>query len=82
MRNQSANGGQSGRRIQPRREIANKGFHRGMPETVEAEEIHFFHGLFSRPLLDGHAISGDENAGAIFTEMAVHENLVPRLSAQ
>ena len=53
-----------------------------MPETVEAEEIHFFHGLFSRPLLDGHAISGDENAGAIFTEMAVHENLVPRLSAQ
>src|SRR5207253_7718956 len=44
---------------------------------VEDEEIHFFHGLISRPFFEGHAISGNENAGAIVTETAMHENLCP-----
>jgi len=35
--------------------------------------------LFSRPFLCGYAISGDENAGAIFTEAAVYEDFLPRI---
>ena len=46
---------------------------------METEEIHFFYGLFCRPFLRSHAISGDENAGAIFTEAAMHEDFLPRI---
>ena len=35
--------------------------------------------MFSWPSFSGYAISGDENAGAIFTEAAVHENFLPRI---
>src|SRR3981189_1163684 len=73
---------ESRRGIQARGKIANKRFHRGMPEAIETEEIHFFHCLFSSPLLKGHAIDGGENAGAIVTEAAVHENFLPRFAAQ
>src|SRR5438132_12120118 len=70
------------RRVQSRREIANEGFHRGMPESVEAEEIHFFHGLFRGPLFESHAIGSDENASAIVTKAAVNENFLPRFAAK
>lgn len=53
-----------------------------MPESVEAEEIHFFHSLFRGPLVESHAISGDENAGAIIAEAAMDENLLPRFAAK
>src|SRR6266566_6858793 len=78
LRSQGAKRSKSGSSSQPPREIADKRFHRRVPEAAEPEEIHFFQGLFSRPFLEGHAISGNENAGAIVTETAVHENLVPR----
>src|SRR6266403_127721 len=39
-------------------------------------------GLCSGPFLSGYAISGDENAGAIFTEAAVHEDFLPRIVAE
>jgi len=48
-------------------------------QAVEPEEIHFFYGFFSRPFLRGDAISGDENAGAVLTEAAVHEDFLPRI---
>ena len=67
------------RRVQPRGEIANVRFHRGMPKAVEAEEIHFLDGLFGRPFLNGHAIKGGENAGPIIAEAAVHEDFLPRI---
>ena len=44
-----------------------------MPEAVEAEEIHFFQRLFSRPFLKGHAVDGGEDASAIIPKAAVHE---------
>jgi len=59
-----------------------KGFHGGMPEAVEAKEIHLLDGLFSGPFLNGHAIEGGENAGAIVAEVAVHEDFLPRIVAE
>src|SRR5260370_23992837 len=53
-----------------------------MPEAVEAEEIHFFHGLLRGPLLEGHAIGGHEHASAIVTETAVDENLLSPFAAK
>src|SRR6266851_8856401 len=53
-----------------------------MPEAVEAEEIHFVDGLFGGPFLNGHAIEGGENAGAIVAEVAVHEDFLPRIVAE
>jgi len=53
-----------------------------VPEAVEAEEIHFFHGLFGRPFLNGHPIDGGENAGAIIAEATVHEDFVARIIAE
>jgi hypothetical protein len=50
-----------------------------VPQAVEAEEIHFFYGLFRRPFLRGYAISGDENTSAIFPEAAVHEDFLSRI---
>ncbi len=73
---------QGGGRIQARREIVDKSFHRGVPEAVKAEEIHFFQGLISRPLLHSHAVDGGEQAGAIVTEAAVDEDFLPRAVAQ
>src|SRR5262249_41886868 len=46
-----------------------------MPETVETEEIHFVQGLLGGPAIVSHAIGGDEDAGAVVTETAVHEDL-------
>jgi len=82
VRRLGAEGREGRRRVQPRGEIVNKRFHRGMPEPVEAEEIHLFHRLFSGPVLKGHAIGSGENAGAIVTEAAVYENLLPRFVAE
>ena len=65
--------------MQARWEIADKGFHRGVPEAVKAEEIHFFHRLIGRPFVDGHAIDGGEHAGAIVAEVAVDEDFLPRI---
>jgi len=56
-----------------------KSFHRRVPQAVETEEIHFSYGLFRSPFLRNHAKGGDENAGAIVTEMAVHEDFLPRI---
>ncbi len=78
MRSQSAKGSEGGGRLQALGKIANEGFHRGMPEAVEAEEVHFLGGLFGGPFLKGHAISSDKNTGAIVAKTAVHENLLPR----
>ena len=53
-----------------------------MPESVEAEEIHFFHSLFRGPLFESHAVGSDENACAIIAEAAMDENLLPRFAAK
>ena len=63
--------------IEARGEIVDEGFHGRVPDAVEAEEIHFLGGLVGRPLFDGHAIDGGENAGAIIAEAAVQENFLP-----
>lgn len=49
-------------------------FHRGVPETIETKKIHFLDGLLVGPFLHRHAIAGDEHAGAIVAEAAVHED--------
>ena len=60
--------------VQVRGELVNEGFHGWMPKTVEAKKIHLIQGLLGGPFLDSHAIGGNEDAGAIITEAAVHEN--------
>ena len=55
------------------RELANEGFHGGMPKAVEAKKIHLLQGLLGGPFFEGHAIGGHEDAGAIIAEAAVHE---------
>lgn len=45
-----------------------------MPETVEAEKVHFLEGLVRRPVVIRHAVGGDENAGAIIAESTVDKN--------
>ena len=82
LRGRSAEGCEGGCGIQASGEIVNKRFHRGVPEAVEAEEIHFFGGLVGGPLLDGHAIDGGENAGAIVAEAAVQEYFLPGIVAE
>ncbi len=73
---------EGGGRLQALGEIADEGFHRRVPEAVEAKKVHFFHGLFGGPLLKGHAISSDKNTGAIVAETTVHENLLPGSAAE
>ena len=82
LRSQSAKGSEGGGRLQALGKIANEGFHRGMPEAVEAEEVHFLGGLFGGPFLEGHAIGSDENTGAIVAKTAVHENFLARSAAE
>src|SRR5260370_42189013 len=82
MSRRSAEGRKSRRGIQARREIVDKSFHRRVPETVKAEEIHFFQGLIGRQLLHSHAVDGGEHAGAIVTEAAVDEDFLPRAVAE
>lgn len=57
-------------------------FHRRVPKAVETEEVHLLHSLFGGPFFDGHAIRGDENAGAIVTKAAVHEDFLARIVAE
>lgn len=47
-----------------------------MPEAVEAKKKHFFYGLFGRPMIRGHAIRSNENAGAVVAEAAVDKDLL------
>src|SRR5580693_5628755 len=78
-------GGERGERRsirQMRRKIMDENFHRRVPETVETEEIHFFRSLFGTPFFHGHAIGGDEHAGAVVTETAVHKDFFPRIVAE
>jgi hypothetical protein len=82
LRKGSAEGREAGSGVKSRGKVADKGFHGRMPEAVEAEEIHLVHGLFGGPFLDGHAIDGGENTGAIVAEAAVHEDFFPRITAE
>ena len=41
---------------------------------IEAESVHLVGGLFVRPVLEGHAVRGDENAGAIFAVVTMNED--------
>lgn len=56
--------------------------HGRVPEAVEAEEVHFLGGLLGGPFLDGHAIDGGENTGAIVAEAAVHKDFLPGIVAE
>jgi hypothetical protein len=53
-----------------------EGNHGGVPNTVEAEEVHLMKGLLGGPLFKGHAIGGHEDSGAVFAEMAMDENFL------
>ena len=73
---------EGGRGIHALGKFANESFHRRVPKTIEAEEIHFFRGLFRGPFLEGYTIGGDEHTRAIVAETAMHENLLPRSAAE
>jgi hypothetical protein len=53
-----------------------------MPETVEAEEIHFLEGLLGGPSFESHAIDGGEDPGAIIAEAAVYKNFLSGVVAE
>src|SRR6267143_1949069 len=76
LRRKSAERGEGWRGIQVCREPANEGFHGGMPKAVEAKKIHLLQSLLGGPFFEGHAIGGDEDAGAIIAEAAVHKNFL------
>ena len=82
LRRRSAEWGQGRCGIEACGEIVDESLHRGVPEAVEAEEIHFFGGLFGRPLLDGHAIDGGEYSGAIVAEAAMQEDFLSGIVAE
>src|SRR5205085_9027139 len=56
--------------------------HRGVPEAVEAEEAHLPQGLFSRPFVHRHPVSGDKHSGAVVPKVAMHKNLLFRIIAK
>src|SRR5581483_387801 len=62
------------RLLEPPGEILNKGMHGRMSEAVEPKEIHLMQSSSWRPALQGHAVSGNEGAGAVLAEAAVHED--------
>src|SRR6266850_2415263 len=74
LRSQSAERGEGRGGFHPRREPANIGFHGRMPESVEAKKIHLLQSSLGGPFFQGHAIGGNEDAGAIIAEAAVHKN--------
>ena len=41
---------------------------------IEAEVQHFSYGLVGGPMFVSNAIGGDENAGAVFAELAMNED--------
>ena len=53
-----------------------------MPEAVEAEEAHLPQGLFSRPFVHRHPVSGDKHSGAVVPKVAMHKNLLFRIIAK
>ena len=60
------------------REIANIGFHRRMPETLEMEEVHLFERSIRGPMFERHAVCGDEHASAIIAKPTVNVDLFSR----
>jgi len=59
--------------LQASGKLSHKAGHVGMPMIMEAKGVHFSEGLVGGPVLDGDAIGGDEDAGAVFAEFAVNE---------
>ena len=60
--------------LQELREAADVTGHGWVPHAIEAEGQHFVQGLVGGPMIEGDAIGGDEDAGAIFPETAVNED--------
>lgn len=56
--------------------IVDEGNHGGVPNAVEAEEVHLMKGLLGGPLFKSHAIGGYEDAGAVLAEMTMDENFL------
>lgn len=49
-----------------------------MPKATEAKGVHFREGLLGGPVLKGDAISGDEDAGAVFAKFAMDKDFLRR----
>ena len=49
--------------------------HGRVPEPIKSEGMHFRHGLIGRPVIEGDAVGGDKNSGAILAKFAVNKNL-------
>ena len=47
------------------RKVTDIFFHGGMPEPFEMEVVHFFQGVFGRPMLKSDAIRGEKDASAV-----------------
>ena len=78
----SAEGGECRGGSQAGGKIADERDHGRMPAAIEAEEIHFLQCLIGGPFFNGHAIGGDEDAGAIFAEVTMDENFLRRVIAE
>src|SRR6266436_5264553 len=64
--------------VQARGKVADESAHRGMPESIESEKVHFFQGLLRWQFFEGHAVNSHKNAGAVIAIAAVHKDLFLR----
>jgi len=77
----SSEGREGGRIGQKVREVADVGFHGGMPKIFEVVGIHLGEGLVRRPTFKGDTVDGNHDACAIGAEPAMHKDLLARLFA-
>jgi hypothetical protein len=63
-------------------ESADESGHGRMPGTVEPKGEHFSKGLIGRPVIESDAVSGDENARAVFAKFAMNKNILRRNVAE
>jgi len=73
VRRRRTHGRERRRGFYPPREVANESLHGRMPKAVETKKIHLLEGLLGGPFFEGHAIGGNEDAGAVISEAAVHK---------
>ena len=62
-----------------RREVFNVSSHRRMPEVFEVEVKHLLKRFFCGPMQKGDTVSGEEHAGAVVAQPAMHVKLFCRM---
>src|ERR1700741_5178400 len=59
-----------------------KSGHWRMPDSVETEDVHFMQSFIGEKFVEGYAVGGDENAGAVVAQAAMHKDLFVGIAAE